>query len=86
MKGHSTTRARQKTKIKAVAYKGGCCKVCGYTKSLRALHFHHLNSNEKSFTIAHNRYSWAAVKQELDKCVLLCSNCHAELHDGIISL
>lgn len=79
------TRARQKAlKKKAVEYKGGCCSVCGYDNYIGALEFHHVNPNEKDFSISTVRsYSFEKVKSELDKCVLLCSNCHKETHANL---
>lgn len=72
---------RQKIKIKAVEYKGGRCEKCGYNKCIWALEFHHINKNEKEFTISHySKLSWNKIENELDKCELLCSNCHKEVH------
>ena len=78
-------KRRKTVKIKAVEYKGGCCQKCGYDKCISALEFHHLDPNQKDFHISksgHSR-SWERVKNELDKCVLLCSNCHKETHEEI---
>jgi len=76
---------RKKVKQLSIEYKGGCCERCGYNKCSRALEFHHLNPNEKEFGIGHKGYtrSWEKVKKELDKCILVCSNCHAEIHEEI---
>lgn len=76
----------QKTKLKAVEYKGGKCIVCGYNKSIRALQFHHLDPSQKDFGISGSTKSFEKLKPELDKCVLLCSNCHAEVHDNLIDI
>lgn len=76
----------QKTKLKAVEYKGGKCIVCGYNKSIRALQFHHLDPSQKDFGISGSTKSFEKLKSELDKCVLLCSNCHAEVHDNLIDI
>lgn len=74
-------------KLKAVEYKGGKCSICGYSKCLNALCFHHLNPDEKDFGItAHSCRSWTSIKIELDKCILLCTNCHAEVHNGITKI
>jgi len=74
-------------KKECVEYKGGKCVICGYNKYVGALDFHHLNPNEKEYSISNLRtYSMAKVKIELDKCVLLCRNCHAEVHNGLIKL
>ena len=77
-----TTRLRRyRLKKQAVEYKGGVCEKCGYNKSLAALEFHHIDPNEKDFAIANmNHKSWSFIKKELDKCVMLCSNCHREEH------
>lgn len=66
-----------------VDYKGGKCTICSYNKSLAALEFHHLNPNEKEFLLT--RKGLISRKKaiiELDKCILVCSNCHRELHYG----
>jgi hypothetical protein len=78
-----TTAFRKNLKIKAVEYKGGKCVACGYNKSMSAMHFHHLDSNEKDFGISQdgNCKTWEQIREELDKCILLCANCHAEIHD-----
>ena len=76
---------RKRTKIKLIEYKGGKCEKCGYDKCVGALEFHHLDPNEKDFNISksgHSR-SWKRVKDELDKCILLCSNCHKETHEEL---
>ncbi len=74
---------RHRLKQKALAYKGNKCEKCGYDKCARALEFHHLDSTEKEFGISQKGYTrpWGAIQKELDKCLLLCSNCHAEIHD-----
>ncbi len=73
---------RQRTKLKAIEYMGGSCKTCGYHKCSRALTFHHLNPYEKDFTISGKSLSWERIKLELDKCILICANCHAEEHEA----
>lgn len=77
-------RYRRNLKRKAIEYKGGCCFTCGYDKSQSALQFHHLDPNEKDFHLAAKGHTrrWVDVKKELDKCVCLCANCHAEVHAG----
>lgn len=68
-------------KLKLIVLFGGSCSVCGYDKNSAALHFHH--TRDKSFQLdirnLSNR-SWRACLSESKKCVLLCANCHAELH------
>ena len=73
---------RQKLKIKSIEYKGGKCIICGYNKCNRSLEFHHRDPNEKDFGISSSKVlSWDKIKIELDKCDLVCSNCHGEIHD-----
>ena len=74
---------RKELKLKAVNYKGGSCEKCGYNKCLDALTFHHINPAEKDFQISEMCRKWETVKNELDKCILVCSNCHLEIHSEI---
>lgn len=71
---------KQRVKQMAVEYLGGKCIRCGYNRCVYALDCHHKDKTTKSFNIsgAHSR-SWKAIKEELDKCVLLCANCHREV-------
>jgi hypothetical protein len=76
---------RNKIKERAVEYKGGKCVVCGYNKCIRAFDFHHIDPKQKDFGISQNcNKAWVKVKIELDKCILVCSNCHREIHDGMV--
>lgn len=77
-----TKNKRLKVKLKAMEYKGNSCEKCGYDKCKTSLSFHHLDPKQKDFTISYKayRYSWSKVKEELDKTILLCANCHAEEH------
>jgi DNA-directed RNA polymerase subunit RPC12/RpoP len=74
---------RQRRKEKLIALRGGKCERCGYDKSRRALHFHHLDPKTKSFGIATKGLTRSLEKMlaEVDKCLLVCANCHAELED-----
>lgn len=74
---------RKRKKIELVEYKGGECEICGYKKSFRALEFHHKDPSKKDFTISGKSWSFERLKIEVDKCILVCSNCHAEIHDEI---
>jgi hypothetical protein len=75
-------KRRKKVRQMAIDYKGGCCQKCGYNKCIDALEFHHADSDGKDFSISEKGYtrSWAKVQEELDKCILLCANCHREIH------
>ena len=77
------TISRQKLKVKAVEYKGGHCQQCGYDRCVEALTFHHRAPNEKDFTISGWYIRWERIKPELDKCDLLCHNCHIETHSHL---
>src|SRR5262249_39229055 len=73
---------RQKQiKRQCVEYKGGCCSLCGYNRCMKALEFHHLDSEAKEREISEMKSrSFERLKPELDKCILVCSNCHREIH------
>lgn len=67
-----------------VEERGGGCEVCGYNTSLRALHFHHIDPSNKDFEIGNlTSKSEKLVREEVAKCKLVCSNCHAEEEDEI---
>jgi hypothetical protein len=71
---------KQDLKKRAVEYKGGCCMLCGYNKNYAALDFHHRDPNQKEFTIRRASENFEKLKKELDKCDLVCANCHREIH------
>lgn len=77
---------RKRKKKALVEYKGGKCQCCGYSKCIEALEFHHLDPNIKSFTISGKSKSFNSLKSEVDKCILVCSNCHKEIHAGLINI
>lgn len=82
-KRKQATDRRKELRARALAYKGGKCRICGYDKCLTALEFHHVEILTKEFTISARMTSWDVIKPELDKCELLCANCHREVHDGM---
>jgi hypothetical protein len=64
-----------------VTYKGGKCEKCGYNKCIKALQFHHIDPADKKINLSAslaNNHKWEKVQEELDKCQLLCANCHIE--------
>jgi len=76
---------RKKTKQQALDYKGSKCSVCGYDKCMGAMHFHHVYPDDKKFTIASYMFNkFDSLVEELEKCILVCSNCHSEIHAGLI--
>lgn len=69
-----------KLKLQAVEYKGGKCEKCGYNKYFN-LSFHHRDPTEKDYDWKYLRkQSWVTICKELDKCMILCHNCHGERH------
>jgi hypothetical protein len=86
---HKLQQARQHDfKQWCIDYKGGRCVVCGYNKYIGALDFHHRDPSQKEFNFGEKKNLMTKEKalKELDKCILLCRNCHAELHGGLINL
>ncbi len=59
---------------------GGKCKICGYNKSAVALDFHHIKEKDICMTTLLKNNSKKKLLKEAKKCVLLCANCHRELH------
>lgn len=87
-KTHGKKRADRTRSIKKewLDYKGGECEECGYKKCPAALEFHHLDPSQKDPNWRNMR-SWSLemIRSELDKCQLLCSNCHKEVHYGDVA-
>lgn len=83
----AVAKRRRKIKLLSIEYKGGKCQICGYNKCPAALDLHHI-SGKKDFGIGDKGYtrSWKTVKKELDKCILVCANCHREIQVGITQL
>lgn len=80
---YCTKRWRQR-KRDAIEYKGGSCSRCGYNKCIGALEFHHLDPLIKDANWDKIRlWSWDRIKSELDKCILVCANCHREIHSPL---
>ncbi len=81
-------KRRRKIREMAVAYKGGQCQICEYDRCPAALEFHHPDPNQKDFSISADgsTRSWERVKREIEKCILVCANCHREVHAGITQL
>jgi len=76
-----TVKRYRDNKRKAVIYSGGKCKKCGYNKCLDALDFHHVDPSEKDINFRYFKArNFSKIKSELDKCILLCANCHREIH------
>lgn len=81
---HQKTILRRNMKKQAVKILGGKCQICGYNRCIDALEFHHDNPQEKEFKLGSgNTMSWQQYKNEALKCILVCSNCHKEIHSDI---
>ena len=80
--GSCNTKIRRfRAKAAAIKYLGGGCSKCGWSGNQAALQFHHTKSQEKDFNIGNvANKSWDSIKKELQKCVLLCANCHTIHH------
>jgi hypothetical protein len=84
-------RNHQAEKIKHWRKEAGCkCHACGFDKYQCSLEFHHVNGDKEgddpARTIRGNLIDNLKVREELDKCVLLCANCHTAIHRGAIAL
>ena len=80
---------RSRTKENLINGFGGACQLCGYKKCPSSLAFHHKVPSEKDFSfgaIRANIRSWDRIVEEIKKCVMLCHNCHCEVHSGITLL
>lgn len=74
--------------MQAIEYLGGKCQICGYDRCIDALDIHHKDPKKKSFGISEDGVtrSWERVKAEIEHCILICANCHREVHAGITQL
>ena len=75
-------------KLMLVKARGSSCSICGYDKNLAALIFHH-TTQDKQFKLDMRSLSnrtFEAVLAESKKCILICHNCHAELHNPDLDL
>ncbi len=81
-------KRRKKLREIARESKGNKCIMCGYDKCKRALSFHHIDPDKKEFDLSSRGLtrSWERIEKEIKKCVLVCANCHMEIHDGISQL
>ena len=84
----AVAKRRKKVREMAVEHKGKKCILCGYSKCIQALEFHHIGKAGKDFGISDKGYtrSWEKVREEIGKCILVCANCHRELHAGVKQL
>lgn len=85
-RSEAVVRHTRRRKLMYVEYLGGSCVSCGYNAVPWSLVFHHRDPSEKEFQLAHGNVSWERAVKELDKCDLLCVNCHEEVHEIPINL
>jgi DNA-directed RNA polymerase subunit RPC12/RpoP len=79
---------RRRVKRILVAEAGGCCRRCGFAEHPAALQFHHVDPTQKTFGLSSAGVSRSLERsrEEAQKCVLLCSNCHALVEAGVASV
>lgn len=81
----NSIESQRKKKEFAVNLKGGKCQCCGYNKCITALEFHHLDPSKKDSSIRFTTSSKEDILKELLVCILVCANCHREIHAGLIN-
>lgn len=81
----AVTKRRRALKLRAIEALGGKCALCGYSSHPGVLDFHHVDASIKSFGISTGGFSrsWASIEAEIQKCILVCANCHREIELGI---
>ena len=78
---------RQRLKDRLVYIMGDKCCICGYNKTNNALEFHHVDPSEKDFSLCQkSNISFSKAKEEVKKCILVCANCHREIHAGLLDI
>jgi transposase len=84
----AVSRRRRRVKRILVEEAGGVCRLCGYSRCMAALEFHHVVPDDKRFSLSHRGVtrSIERAREEASKCVLLCANCHAEVEAGVARL
>lgn len=88
MSSQATSDFRRRRKQNLVKVCGNACNICGYNKSFSALEFHHIVPEEKEYSISKTGTCHDIEKDlaEVKKCILVCANCHREIHDGLYSI
>lgn len=75
-------RRKERKEILVKAF-GGKCQCCGYDKCITALEFHHINPSLKDISFHTTNHSWKKIINECKKCIMVCANCHREIHQGL---
>ena len=81
-------RCNHKRRLTLIDIMGGKCLLCGFNQFPEALEFHHINPQEKEFQLSGSALSRSLVSQiaEIQKCTILCANCHRGVHCGYLEL
>jgi hypothetical protein len=84
-KGKDVVNWRVRKKQQLITYKGGKCEICGYDKIEfpSVFCFHHIDPSKKLFGITAKTVKFESILAEAEKCMLLCANCHMEIHDKL---
>jgi transposase-like protein len=87
-RSEAVSKRRQSVKRMLVEEAGGQCAICGFDQHPAALQFHHLDPSTKSFHLSEGGLTRGIerCRAEAEKCVLLCSNCHAQVEVGVKSV
>lgn len=78
------TRGKSR-KLRLIEQMGSMCSRCGYARNFAALEFHHKDPQSKGFQLdlrSLSNRSWGSIRAEARKCILVCANCHAEIHNS----
>jgi hypothetical protein len=89
LKSERVKRWRKATKRRIIKSMGGKCQICSYDKCDSALALHHLDPSQKDLAfgaIRANPKNWLLIVEELRKCILVCHNCHSEIHAGMTQI
>ena len=72
----------ERNKVLILESRSQGCSVCGYNKCPEALEFHHIDPNTKDMSIGKAVRQWGTekLKEEITKCIVVCANCHREIH------
>ena len=76
----AVSKRRKSLRGQALKYRGGKCSVGGYSKCPDALDLHHLAGKDFGLSSKGMTRSWDKIREELDKCILVCANCQREIH------
>lgn len=87
MSSQATSDYRRRRKLNLIKVCGGKCNLCGYNKTAAALEFHHINPEEKDYGLASmgTCHQLETDLKEVKKCILVCANCHREIHENMYS-